>query len=124
MLFVRLSIDLMRITKRKRIILRSAAITSYILMCLMLAVVFMGRVFNVVETNGFNSGLIAFSVINDREFMIFGKIVDFPIIEIGKKIYSVVYNYAPGIIKLLGFAVNGAEELIGNSIYSIVSSLR
>lgn len=114
----------MKITKRNRLTARTAFVTFFIIACGIIAAVLMGRVVSVVEGNAFGRQVTVFAVPNDREFIIFGKTFDFPIIAVFKRIGTYIRRYAPGIIKLLGFAVNAVKELIENIIYSIVSSLK
>lgn len=114
----------MRIVKKYEITVRSAIVTSFILACGLSAICLMGEVFSVVEQNAFGNKVAAFEILDNKRFSIFGQEVYFPIIAAFEKISHLIKEYAPGIIKLLGFAVNGAEELIEFSVYSILSSLK
>lgn len=84
----------------------------------------MGKTLSVIEKNAFGNDVIAFSIYEKDVFLIFGKKVTFPVISFFENIEHILLQYSPGIIKLLSFAVNGVEELIGEIGYKIVSSLK
>lgn len=114
----------MRTIKDSRTIFRTFCITMFMIICASVGLVVVGHIFSVVEMNAFGNHKLAFGIVNDEEFIIFGNKVRFPIIKVFIYIYDFIRQYAPGIIKLLGFAVNGAEELIENGVYKTVSSLK
>lgn len=114
----------MRISKRNRVTLRTAYVTFFMILCGATAVILMGHIFNVVERNGFGNNMSAFKIVGDKGFIVFGKYIHLPVIAVFENISEFFKEYAPGIIKLLGFGVNGAEELIENGVYKIVSSLK
>lgn len=114
----------MRITKKSKITLRTFLITMFMITCAATGLIAAGYVFSVLENNAFSNNTTAFGIVNDEEFIIFGNRVRFPFISAVIKLKDLFARYAPGIIKLLGFAVNGVEELIENTVYRIVSSLK
>lgn len=104
--------------------IRATAVTTVLLACTAAVILMTGEVFTVVEKNAFGNEAQAFGIYDRDVFIIFGQQVRIPIISIMEKIGDFFHKYAPGIIKLLGFAVNGVEELINETVYKIVSSLK
>lgn len=114
----------MRITKQNKTVLRAFYVTMFMITCVAVGLIAAGHVFSVSENGAFSNNATAFGIVNDEEFIIFGSKVRFPIISSVIKLKDWFLRYAPGIIKLLGFAVNGVEELIETIVYRIVSSLK
>ncbi|MBE6798758.1 MAG: hypothetical protein E7525_03135 [Ruminococcaceae bacterium] len=114
----------MRISKRNRTTLRTMYVTLFMIFCVGFGLIAVGRIFGVVEQNAFGNTASAFQILNDEEFILFGNKIRLPIIAFFGRVSDFVKQYAPGIIKLLGFAINGAEELIEKAFYQIVSSLK
>lgn len=92
--------------------LRSLSVTMFILICIGAAIAAMGQVYTVVEQNAFGRKVSAFSVTEMDYLSIFGKEVYFPVMSVTEKVGGFVKRHCPGTVKLLGFAVNGTEELV------------
>lgn len=104
--------------------IRAAVITSVMLICTAAGLLMSGRVFSVVEKNAFGNDIKAFEIYEKDVYGFFGKRFSVPIITFAERVEAFVYTYAPGIIKLLGFAIDGVGELISKIVYKTVSSLR
>ena len=114
----------MYISKRNKIMIRTTLITLMILVCAFASVVLMGNVFAVGEKNMFGNDIDTFKMVEKGELVIFGNKVNFPFVSFVEKATVFLKNYSPGIIKLLGFAVDGVKELFWNLGYMIFSSLK
>lgn len=115
---------LMRISNRNKTTVRTMLVSLFMIFCAVAAIIASGYVFTIVEENAFGNKAAAFKILNENEFVLFGNTVKLPIISGFIKVKEFITRYAPGVIKLLGFAINGAEELIENVSYKIVSSLK
>lgn len=103
-----------RLSKNSRITVRCAAITLFILILVFLALYFMGQAYTAMEMTVFERSSEAFFISGWDEFSLFGKVYNLPIMTVSSKIYDFLSQYAPGIIKLHGFCINSAEELVVN----------
>lgn len=101
-----------RIRKNTRLMLRSMWVTLIILLCAALAFIFMGKAYAVMEKQAFGREVSAFGSEYTDYVTVFGKEVYIPLESAVGGVKSFVSKYTPSIIKLLGMAVNGTEELI------------
>lgn len=103
--------------KNTEISFRAGLITAYILICLFLAIYFMGKVYNAIELTAFGNQTEFLQRVGTDEYVVFGKNIYFPIVSYTEKVCWFIKAYSPGIIKLLHFGVCKIEELIVFLIY-------
>ncbi len=101
---------------RHRIFLRAFLITAFMLLCVSTIITACGYVYTVIENNAFGHNVTAFSVTSKDYVQVFGKEVYLPVVSVSESIGGFVEKYCSGAIKLLGFAINTAEELISRFI--------
>ena len=82
------------------------------LLCISTIVTSCGYVYTVIEHNAFGHNVTAFSVTSKDYVEVFGKEVYLPVVSVCEGVGGFVGKYCSGAIKLLGFAINTAEELI------------
>lgn len=100
-----------------RLIIRSAAVTFFMLTCAFFAFYFMGHAFSKMEMTTFERQTEAFYIVDWDKFSIFGKEYYIPVMTIFDKIYKLFNSYCSGIIKLLGIAYSSVEELIKSMFF-------
>lgn len=98
-------------SNRSKIILRSFCVTSVILICAFAAVLGMGRAYSVMEQNIYGRSASAIYIPKADRLCVFGREIPFPVMTAMSKAYEVVKENAFGLIKPLGFMLDGAEEL-------------
>ncbi len=101
---------------RHRIFLRAFSVTAFMLLCVSTVVTACGYIYTVVEHNVFGHNVTAFSVTSKDYIEVFGREFYLPVISVWEGVSGFVGGYCSGTIKLLGFAINTAEELINKLI--------
>lgn len=105
-----------KIIYRHRIFLRAFSVTAFMLLCISTVVTACGYVYTVIEHNAFGHNVRAFSVTSKDYVEFFGNEFYLPVVSIYESISGFVGKYCSGTVKLLGFAINTAEELINQFI--------
>ena len=101
-----------KIIYRHRIFLRAFSVTVFMLLCISTIVTACGYVYTIIEHNAFGHYVTAFSVTSKDYVEVFGREFYLPVISLWEGVSGLVSRYCSGTIKLLGFAINTAEELI------------
>lgn len=96
-----------------KIMLRSLIVTAFLLLCAFSAIAAMGYAYSVMEKNIYGHTVSAFSVTELDSITAFGREISFPFMSVGLKAAGLYKKYAFGTAKLLGFVLNGVEELCG-----------
>lgn len=104
------------ISKNSRLVIRSAAVTMFMISCVFTTFLLMGYAYSAIQMTAFGNDTPAFIISDWDEFTVFGTSYHVPVMTSAEKVYNFAYAYSPGIIKLIGFAINGAENLL-NSIF-------
>ncbi len=105
-----------KIIYRHRIFFRAFLVTAFMLLCVSTVVTACGYVYTVIEYNAFGRNVTAFSVTSKDYVGIFGREFYLPIVSVYESISGFVGKYCSGTVKLLGFAINTAEELLNQLI--------
>ena len=105
-----------KIIHRHRVFFRAFLVTAFMLLCAGVVVTACGYVYTVVERNAFGRNVTAFSVTSKDYVGIFGREFYLPVVSVYESVSGFIVKYCLGTIKLLGFAINTAEELINNLI--------
>lgn len=94
-----------------KIMLRSLTVTAFLLLCAFSAIAAMGYAYSVMEKNIYGHTVAAISVTELDRITVFGREISFPLMSVGLKAAELYEKYAFGTLKLLGFVLNGVEEL-------------
>lgn len=108
-----------KIIYRHRIFFRAFLVTAFMLLCVSTVVTACGYVYTVVEHNAFGRNVTAFSATSKDYVKIFGREFYLPVVSVHESVSGFIVKYCSGTIKLLGFAINTAEELI-NKIINLI----
>ena len=87
-------------------------ITMFMLLCAGAVIAACGYIYSVVEYNAFGREVAAFSMEAKDYIGFFGEEFYFPLVSVYEHVSGFFKLYCSGIIKLLGYAVALAEELI------------
>ncbi len=90
--------------------MRSGIVTFVILMACLIAVLFMGKSYSVMEKTAYGRDVSFLDMPAKDVYMFFGKEYRIPIISAAEKVSAFVKLYAPGIIKLLNYMVTVIKE--------------
>lgn len=102
----------MRVSKRNRIMIKTTAFTLSLLFLMFISVILMGYIYTTVEQNAFGNQAVAFYTADGNYYTVFGNEYYIPIADALGEVSSIIKKYSFSIIKLLGYAKNGTEELI------------
>lgn len=100
----------LKIKERHILIVRSAAITFFILSSGIIAIVCMGRAYSVIQKTAFGNTAAFFDMRETDVYTFFGYEFHFPLIYYCKKVTHFLELYSPGIIKLLGYILDVIKE--------------
>ena len=98
------------ISNNSRLCFRSAAVTLFMFFCAFTAVWYMGSAYSAMQMTAFGNDLPAFFISDWDEFTLFGKSYHIPVMTAAQKVYDFLHSYSPGIVKLIGYALDGIEE--------------
>lgn len=101
-----------RTRKNTSLMLRAMSVTLVILFCTAAAFMLMGKAYAVMEKQGFGREVSAFHSEYTDYVTVFGKEYYIPLKTAVDGVKGFVAEHTPSVIKLLGKAVNGTEELI------------
>ena len=107
-----------RTRKKTQVMLRAMSVTLVILLCAALAFMLMGEAYAVMEKQAHGREVSAFYSEYTDYVTVFGKEYYIPLKTAADSVKGFVSEHTPSIIKLLGKAVNGTEELI-RSLFGI-----
>lgn len=107
-------VNFVRMLKRNhnRIIIavRSATVTSVLLVALLTAIFFMGQSYSVMEKTAFGRDVEFLQMPKTDLYVFFGKEYNIPIITTVQRIKEFLTAYAPGTIKLLNYLFKTVKE--------------
>jgi hypothetical protein len=89
---------------------KSAVVTFFILVLVLVALILMGMAYTRMEMIAFGREVNAFEKLGGDRFSFFGITFYFPIELIFSKVKIFITNYTSGILKLLAYILNAVEE--------------
>lgn len=95
-------------------LIKSSMLTLVLLTLVIIAVSLMGVVYSEMEFTAFGRNVSFLEAVEKDRLSIFGKEFYFPLETAVENLEYYIESYSPGIIKLLGYAVNTLEELSKN----------
>lgn len=92
--------------------LGSAAVTLFIICLFFAAFIMIAIVYKESRRISYGEEIVLFDISEKDNFIILGRNIYFPVMSLFEKVFNIIKQYAPGIIKLPAGVFNTVRELL------------